>query len=240
MIYNKLVCLVLMMVSVLSLNAQNLIASATPIDVKTKKIDSVMIKSILERESNKYVSSLYDGWKNERVNLTCVIPDSYDIDLRGFTMPTTSKLITSPYGERWGRIHKGVDIKVYTGDTIRSAFDGKVRIVKYDANGYGNYVVIRHSNGLETVYAHLSKHIVKENQYVKSGEPIGLGGNTGRSTGSHLHFETRLCGLALNPSLMFDFKMQDVTNDFYHFDKSKHSSHRLTTTLAQRNTKKKR
>ena len=136
-------------------------------------------------------------------------------------MPTPNKKITSPYGERWGRMHKGIDIKVYIGDTIYAAFDGKVRIVKYDANGYGIYVVFRHSNGLETLYGHLSKHLVEPNQLVKSGEPIGLGGSTGRSTGPHLHFETRLCGLALNPSLMFDFKEQDVTNDFYRFVKTK-------------------
>ena len=88
-------------------------------------------------------------------------------------------------------MHNGLDIKVYIGDTIRAAFSGKVRMVKYERRGYGKYVVIRHENGLETVYGHLSKQIVDENQYVEAGEPIGLGGNTGRSTGSHLHFETR-------------------------------------------------
>lgn len=86
-------------------------------------------------------------------------------------------------------MHNGLDIKVYIGDTIRAAFSGKVRMVKYERRGYGKYVVIRHENGLETVYGHLSKQIVDENQYVEAGEPIGLGGNTGRSTGSHLHFE---------------------------------------------------
>lgn len=118
-------------------------------------------------------------------------------------------------------MHKGIDVKVYIGDTICAAFDGKVRVVNYDANGYGYYIVIRHSNGLETVYGHLSKQLVKINQIVKSGEPIGLGGNTGRSTGSHLHFETRLCGMALNPSYMFDFVAQDVKSDHYHFLKKK-------------------
>lgn len=114
-------------------------------------------------------------------------------------------------------MHKGIDVKVYIGDTIRAAFSGKVRIVRYEAKGYGNYVVIRHYNGLETIYGHMSKHLVEENQTVKAGEPIGLGGNTGRSTGSHLHFETRLCGVALNPALMFDFRNQDVTGDTYLF-----------------------
>ena len=149
-------------------------------------------------------------------------------------MPTPSRVITSNFGRRWGRMHKGLDIKVYTGDTIRAAFDGKVRMAQYEANGYGNYVVIRHNNGLETIYGHMSKHLVRENQEVKAGTPIGLGGNTGRSTGSHLHFETRLCGVALDPALMFDFKAQDVTADFYTFRKKANAAGR---TVAQRNTK---
>lgn len=134
-------------------------------------------------------------------------------------MPTTSRAITSNYGARWGRAHKGIDIKVYVGDTIRAAFSGKVRVVKYEARGYGKYIVIRHNNGLETVYGHLSKQLVKEDEEVRAGDVIGLGGNTGRSTGSHLHFETRLCGVALNPALMFDFRAQDVTGDFYAFNR---------------------
>ena len=87
----------------------------------------------------------------------------------------------------------------------------------YDARGYGKYVVIRHNNGLETYYGHLSKQMVYANQTVRAGEPIALGGNTGRSTGSHLHFETRLAGVAINPALLFDFPHQDVTGDFYVF-----------------------
>jgi murein DD-endopeptidase MepM/ murein hydrolase activator NlpD len=139
-------------------------------------------------------------------------------------MPTDSRVVTSNFGSRWGRQHKGLDIKVYIGDTIRAAFSGKIRIVKYEPKGYGKYVVIRHHNGLETIYGHMSKHLVVENQEVKAGEPIGLGGNTGRSTGSHLHFETRLCGVALNPALMFDFRNQDVVGDFYNFNRNKYAS----------------
>ena len=136
-------------------------------------------------------------------------------------MPTTSRNITSRFGYRaaFRRQHKGLDIKVYTGDTIVAAFDGKVRIVRYERGGYGKYVVIRHDNGLETIYGHLSKQLVAVNDEVKAGEPIGLGGNTGRSTGSHLHFETRLLGQAIDPSLMFDFVNQDITDDFFVFYK---------------------
>jgi murein DD-endopeptidase MepM/ murein hydrolase activator NlpD len=137
-------------------------------------------------------------------------------------MPTTSRLVTSNFGARWGRQHKGLDIKVYIGDTIRAAFSGKVRIVRNEGarKGYGKYIVIRHNNGLETIYGHLSKWLVDENQEVRAGDPIALGGNTGRSTGSHLHFETRLCGVALNPAVMFDFKNQDVVGDTWPFNRS--------------------
>jgi murein DD-endopeptidase MepM/ murein hydrolase activator NlpD len=114
-------------------------------------------------------------------------------------------------------MHNGLDIKVYTGDTIVAAFDGKVRMVNTEWKGYGKYVVIRHQNGLETVYAHLSKQLVKENQDVKAGEIIGLGGNTGRSYGSHLHFETRFLGIAINPAFLFDFPKQDIVADSYIF-----------------------
>ena len=123
------------------------------------------------------------------------------------------------------RVRDLLDIKVYVGDTIRAAFDGKVRIVKNQGRrGYGKYVVIRHDNGLETVYGHLSKQLVDINQLVKAGEPIALGGNTGRSTGSHLHFETRFLGIPINPALMFDFEKQDIVADSYTFRKTKGTS----------------
>ena len=148
------------------------------------------------------------------------MPDSFRISLRDFCMPTTNRVLTSNFGHRWGRQHKGLDIKVYIGDTIRAAFSGKVRIVRYEGRGYGKYIVIRHYNGLETIYGHLSQQLVTEDQEVRAGDVIGLGGNTGRSTGSHLHFETRLCGVALNPAIMFDFRNQDVVDDYYMFRKS--------------------
>ena len=121
---------------------------------------------------------------------------------------------------RRGRAHLGIDIKVKVGDTIRAAFDGKVRISRYERRGYGHYLVIRHPNGLETVYGHLSKKLVNENDIVHAGDPIGLGGNTGRSTGSHLHFETRILGNAINPAFMFDFPNQKVVTDYYVYQKN--------------------
>jgi murein DD-endopeptidase MepM/ murein hydrolase activator NlpD len=179
------------------------------------------LKRLFQAESYENpAADLYNDWNNRYAHKATVLPDSFRIDLRDFCMPTTSRVLTSNFGASWGRQHKGLDIKVYIGDTIRAAFSGKVRIVRYEGRGYGKYVVIRHNNGLETIYGHMSKQLVTEDQEVRAGDPIGLGGNTGRSTGSHLHFETRLCGIALNPALMFDFKNQDVVNDYYVFRKS--------------------
>src|SRR5574344_2555527 len=202
----------------LPMMGQDLLARQAPIDRKMKAVDSVILTRIIQNEqAESPAADLYDEWNNKYAHHATQLPDSFRISLRHFCMPTTSRVLTSNFGSRWGRDRKGLDVKVYIGDTIRAAFSGKVRVVRYEGNGYGKYVVIRHNNGLETIYGHMSEQLVSENQYVNAGDPIGLGGNTGRSTGSHLHFETRLCGLALNPALMFDFRNQDVTGDFYDF-----------------------
>ena len=213
--------------AMISLNSfsQDLIARQAPIDKKLKSVDSLALQRQIRAEQSEYPAlSLYPNWSNQYVHAygkEVIIPESYTIDLTGFHMPTPSTRITSPFGPRWRRMHNGLDLKVNIGDTIVSAFDGKVRIVKYERRGYGKYVVIRHDNGLETIYGHLSKQLVEENQLVKAGEPIGLGGNTGRSTGSHLHFETRFLGIAINPIYMFDFPKQDIVADTYTFRKTK-------------------
>ncbi|MBQ6379740.1 MAG: peptidoglycan DD-metalloendopeptidase family protein [Prevotella sp.] len=204
---------------------QDLLAKQAPIDRKMKAVDSIVLQRLIVSEELENPSAdLYEDWNNVYAHRETALPDSFRIDLRGFCMPTPSRVVTSNFGARWGRQHKGLDIKVYVGDTIRAAFSGKIRIVKYEPKGYGKYVVIRHHNGLETIYGHMSKHLVVENQEVKAGDPIGLGGNTGRSTGSHLHFETRLCGVALNPALMFDFHNQDVVGDFYTFRRNRYAA----------------
>ena len=208
----------------LSSFSQDLIARQAPIDKKLKSVDSLALQKQIRAEQSEYPAlSLYPNWNNQYVHAygNAIIPDTYTIDLTGFHMPTPSTKITSPFGPRWRRMHNGWDLKVNIGDTIVAAFDGKVRIVKYERRGYGKYVVIRHDNGLETVYGHLSKQLVEENQLVKAGEVIGLGGNTGRSTGSHLHFETRFLGIAINPIYMFDFPKQDIVADTYTFRKAK-------------------
>ena len=210
----------------LSSFSQDLIARQAPIDKKLKTVDSLALQKQIRAEQSEYPAlSLYPNWNNQYVHAygNAIIPDTYTIDLTGFHMPTPSTKITSPFGPRWRRMHNGLDLKVNIGDTIVAAFDGKVRIVKYERRGYGKYVVIRHDNGLETVYGHLSKQLVEENQLVKAGEVIGLGGNTGRSTGTHLHFETRFLGIAINPIYMFDFPKQDIVADTYTFRRTQGS-----------------
>ena len=203
--------------------AQDQLASVAPIDKRMRAIDSVSIAKMLEKESlGDPASSLYPNWNNNyTTNYGVEMPKEYKIDLRAFHFPCESRRVTSSYGYRrsFRRKHYGTDIKVYVGDTIRSAFSGKIRIVANQGRkkGYGKYVVIRHHNGLETVYGHLSKQLVVEDQEVKAGEPIGLGGNTGRSTGSHLHFETRFLGQFVDPEKLFDFTAQDVLGDYYLF-----------------------
>jgi murein DD-endopeptidase MepM/ murein hydrolase activator NlpD len=199
---------------------QDLLARQAPVDRKMKAVDNLALKRLIFTENyDSPAEDLYEDWSNKYAHHETALPDSFRISLKDFCMPTDSRVLTSNFGARWGRQHKGLDIKVYIGDTIRAAFSGKVRVVRYERRGYGKYVVIRHYNGLETIYGHMSAQLVVEDQEVRAGDPIGLGGNTGRSTGSHLHFETRLCGVALNPALMFDFRNQDVVDDYYMFRK---------------------
>jgi len=119
----------------------------------------------------------------------------------------------SGFGWRWGRMHNGVDLDLNTGDTVVAAFDGIVRFSGWNNGGYGNLVIIRHYNGLETYYAHLSSRDCKDNQEVKAGECIGLGGSTGRSYGPHLHFEVRFKDNPFDPECIIDFNSKELTTD---------------------------
>ncbi len=157
-------------------------------------------------------------WTSERVNPyrqpIDSLQDSILIDLSGFTLPHPG-YITSRFGPRRYRYHYGTDLKLQVGDSVRCAFDGQVRIVGWDPRGYGHYVVVRHDNGLETVYGHLSAPLVDENMRIYSGEVVGLGGNTGRSTGSHLHFEFRYLGNAFDTENIIDYSAGKLREDKY-------------------------
>ena len=198
--------------------AQALLAEEVTIQRQMEEVKTIALRNMLLNEVNTVPSAdMYPEWVNTKVHFKHALPASFRIDLRGSVMPTTNTQITDKFGyrPRRRRVHNGIDIKVNRGDTIYAAFDGKVRITAYQRKGYGHYVVVRHHNGIETLYAHLSKKLVGANDNVKAGDPIGIGGNTGRSSGPHLHFETLLLGSCLDPALLFDFKNQDVTGDFY-------------------------
>ena len=202
--------------------AQALVAEEVSIQRQIEMVETTALRTMLLNEKNAVpASDIYPEWTNSKVHFKHALPDSFLIDLRDFVMPTTNTKITDKFGyrPRRRREHNGIDVKVNRGDTIYAAFDGKVRITAYQRKGYGHYILIRHSNGIETLYAHLSKKLVTVNENVKAGDPIGIGGNTGRSSGPHLHFETLLLGNCLDPALMFDFKNQDVTGDFYMYRK---------------------
>lgn len=208
---------------------KDLIAKQTNVKDQIKLIDDDTFIDFgfdnIEPEPDIYT----EGWNSRSVNpfKPSDVPQTAVIDVTNYAMPHYGKM-TSPYGwrKRFGRMHKGVDINIKVNDTIYAAFDGKVRLTNYEARGYGNYVILRHTNDLETVYGHLNKFLVKKDQYVKAGDPIALGGNTGRSTGPHLHFETRYMGYAINPSAIFDFANHTTHTDTYTFDKNTYQNAR--------------
>lgn len=193
---------------------------------------------------NKHISDLLDEdstlefksyWKNN-VTITynenpvnrlkdtlwlCVLDSIHNVA----SIPVKKVNVTSHFGIRYGRNHNGTDLDLETGDTVFAAFDGVIRYGKYHPNGFGNLVIARHFNGFETYYAHLSKLLVKPNEVIRAGEPIGLGGNTGRSSGSHLHFEVRFYDQPIDPELVFDFGNGDIKspNFFVHSGVFQHS-----------------
>lgn len=124
--------------------------------------------------------------------------------LSQFVCPYAGK-VYSRFGYRRGRRHQGTDVPLVTGTPVKAAFDGRVRF-SGRTSGYGNLVIIRHENGLETFYGHLSRRNVESGDWVRAGDVIGLGGSTGRSTGPHLHFETRYKGYAFDPEWIVDFE----------------------------------
>jgi len=165
-------------------------------------------------------ADLYKEWNNEAVYIKeedlSEMKDSLHLilvyDEHTYCHPVKG-IVTSKFAWRRYRFHYGIDIDLETGDSVRAAFDGMVRYAEYNKGGFGNVIVIRHINGLETLYAHLSKILVDTNQIVKAGDVIGLGGNTGRSYGSHLHFETRFLGTAFNPEELIDFEKFELKSD---------------------------
>jgi murein DD-endopeptidase MepM/ murein hydrolase activator NlpD len=209
------------------------LAAVDDVQRQINALNSLMLQKMQQEEdpnateddSNIPASGIYESWTNSRINPyhmpVSKLPDSVRVDVSQFVPPVES-WITSHFGwrSRFHRMHYGTDLKLNIGDPVRCAFDGKVRITGYEAGGYGNYVVVRHDNGLETVYGHLSKIMVHEDQVLKAGDVLGLGGSTGRSTGPHLHFEVRYLGNAINPEKIFDFADGTPWHDTYEITKT--------------------
>jgi RNA polymerase sigma-54 factor len=183
----------------------------------------IMYNATLPPPSALWYGRNLSGSHVRLVNLSMdSLPDEISINLlkadEKFCFPVKN-IITSPYGWRWNRPHRGVDIRLKMGEPVRSAFNGVVRIAR-PMGAYGNLVVVRHYNGLETVYGHLSKINVKPMQVVAAGQTLGLGGSTGRSTGPHLHFEVRFQYEPFDPEWILDFSNYSLRTRRLYLDKT--------------------
>ncbi len=206
-----------------------------------KNVDPKLL-SDLQNKIDSFYTFFYDSKINEKLpaeglyeNWNTKFSQPYDVNkmphdsafvlplvekgwLCNFVVPIKGEII-SPYGWRGNRMHRGVDIKLNIGDPVVSSFKGVVRYAK-DAPGFGLTVIIRHHNGLETIYSHLSKISVQPGDFVEPGQLIGLGGNSGRTTTSHLHYEIRFKGIAFDPQSFIDFKNNTLRFDVLQLQKS--------------------
>ena len=202
---------------------KDLIAAQRPIAADIKLVNTMKFIEQLKQEEIADNEIYSEYWESNLVNpyVGVEIPDTKNIDVSGYVHPIDIGTVTSRFGyrPRFRRMHYGIDIGVSKGTPVVSSFDGVVRLCKFERGGYGYYVVVRHDNGLETIYAHLSKITVKPNDRVKAGDQLALSGNTGRSTGPHLHFETRYLGMKINPETIIDFEQKSPINGIFAFDK---------------------
>lgn len=189
-----------------------LVSAQKNIDTLSRAVPD--IRSIIDEDfdSDEIDELIMQNWETQQIfayREVKEIPDSiwlYLVDsVHGFILPHEGKVLNG-FGPRGRRFHKGVDIKLNTGDPVKAAFDGVVRIALSGRRGFGKLIVIRHYNGFETYYAHLSKILVKPGEKVKAGDLIGLGGSTGRSRGPHLHFEIRYYDQAIDPEKLICFE----------------------------------
>ncbi len=195
-------------------------SQTTPL--KELKNDSIFLSDVLSLlhpeefivpEEEVQEDFMNDHWTNRSFNAFKDVKVEYPFKVTfkdsTFASPVKRrKVVTSRYGWRWGKPHRGIDIDLITGDKVMAMFDGKVRYVRY-VLGHGQAVVIRHDNGLETIYSHLSRPLVKPNQVVKKGEVIGKGGRTGNTRGSHLHLTVSYKGVFINPEYFFEFNEEN-------------------------------
>jgi hypothetical protein len=200
-----------------------LYANRTWAYLKDISFDGILNKQLISELSKRKDLQLFQSWDNDvcytsgRKNDLSKLGDTLwlcvmDDEHKEFVCPVGG-VVTSRYGYRSGRHHSGIDLDLDVGDTVRAAWSGKVRYSKYNDGGFGNLVIVRHHNGLETFYAHLSKLLVVPDQEVRAGDVLGLGGNTGRSFGPHLHFEVRFFDASINPEEVIDFQKKHVKDE---------------------------
>lgn len=220
-----LTCITLFMLMISAYAAENTDTTSM------QACDSINSSEYQENAFQDFIDTLYNNdnfvvdtfaWDNKMINSGHFDSKSMTDTVRillvdkvknnSFVFPFKN-YVTSGFGPRRWLFHYGIDIKLAKGDSVLAAMDGVVRVVKYDRRGFGNVVVIRHPLGLETIYGHLSKVLVGNNQKVKAGELIGLGGSSGRSTGTHLHFETRYHGEPFDPNCFADFSTSTLKHD---------------------------
>lgn len=176
------------------------------IEIPLASGSDTLLSDLPDIKAEYWDTTVYNPYKNIAVT---EFPINITFSDSTYASPVPhEKVITSRYGWRRGRPHKGIDIDLVTGDSVVSILDGVVRFARY-SRGHGKTVVVRHFNGLETTYAHLSHIAVKANDTLKKGQYLGKGGNTGRSTGSHLHLVTSYKGEYIHPEYLFNF---DATN----------------------------
>lgn len=194
-------------------------------DRSEMKLADMPFNGVMNEELQNYLSSKnfnhIQRWDNEMCFTSSdhygieTFNDTLDLALTTageFVIPVPG-VVTSTYKYRWRRYHKGIDLNLNTGDPVSAAWEGKVRYAQYNRGGYGNLVIIRHKNGLETLYAHLSRLNVKPNDDVRAGDIIGFGGSTGHSTGPHLHFEVRFFDASINPEEIINFETRTLKKD---------------------------
>ena len=178
--------------------------------ILNNKVYTPDIESLFMSDWDTTNTHSYGGIDYFEVSDTLAIPLLTDTSF--FTMPSEG-ILQSKFGWRWGRIHNGIDLKLESGDSVVAAFDGVVRFAGWNRGGYGNLVIIRHYNGLESYYAHLLKINVVRNQEIKSGDLVGLGGRTGRAYGDHLHFELRYKDNSFDPEIIIDPENKSLKSD---------------------------
>ncbi len=207
-----------------ALSITPLLSFSQPSHNKIKTTDLVLTND--NTEDIILPENFYDNWNSLHVAIRRLpynaLPENLSINLKegnsDFVYPVKGQLL-GQFCYRGKIVHTGIDIALKKGTPVHSSFDGVVRMAKY-YGGYGKVVVVRHLNGIETLYGHLSKINVKVNQKVKAGDIVGLGGRTGRATANHLHFETRYNGNAFNPIIMMDFATFELLSDTMILDRA--------------------